>query len=438
MNRIKNNKIRVMIGLSGGVDSSVAAALLKKQGYQVIGVFLKFWHTPKTRNYAEQKCNAELCGNENKCCDYESLVVARSVAEKLKIPFYVMDASKEFKKEVVDYFVKEYDSGRTPNPCVVCNKKIKFGWMLEQAKKLGCDYIATGHYARIKCSLATSQKDVHFFHGAQASGKRLQPTFCDCAHSLYQACDKKKDQSYFLWQLNQEQLSHTLFPIGDYTKEEVRKMAKKWHLPSAEKKESQDLCFIGADKADFLANYADKLDKPGIIIDKNGNTLGQHKGLCYYTVGQREGLGIQLIANHISRIADRNSKNDSSTSFGTSKPLAISNKQASSFQPAYVIKLNIEKNQLIVGSQVDLNSFELVAEKVNWVDSCDTIHVTCNKNLKYQAKIRYGVPLVDCYIVILSQDKIKVTFNKPQRAIASGQSIVFYNKKEVIGGGIIL
>lgn len=396
------NKPKVVVGMSGGVDSSVAAALLKKQNYNVIGVFLKFWTDPF--------CSGK--SKENTCCNQEALLQARKVALMLDIPFYVLDVSKEFKKSVVDYYIDEYQNGRTPNPCVECNKFIKFGWLLDKAKELGAEFIATGHYTRIKSSeqnfsSQTTPKKRFAFLGSHLVQKNSLPRF-----SLQNSKDTNKDQTYFLWQLNQEQLKHVLFPIGDYKKPEIRDLARKFKLPTAEKKESQGICFIpDRDNVGFLSRHIEKLAKPGKIVDVDGNILGKHKGLAYYTIGQRHGLeGIQL-------------------------------KVSGGIPPAYVVKLNIEKNQLIVGEEKDLYQKELTAEKVNWIDP------TINNQLSTincEAKIRYGHPANKCQVSsvksiegVIGQNKIKVIFEKPQRAITPGQSIVFYKKDELIGGGII-
>jgi tRNA-specific 2-thiouridylase len=393
---------KIVIAMSGGVDSSVAAAMLKKSGYDVIGIFLKFWKPSldRTRTNTENTNTNkhELC--ENICCDQEALFSARKVAEKLKIPFYVLDASKEFKNKIVDYYISEYESGRTPNPCVMCNKYIKFGWLLEKARELGAEFLATGHYARVS-------PDPHL--------RGLPPSYVATLLSpqtgetktirLLKAKDKKKDQSYFLWQLSQDQLKHIVFPLGDYTKPEVRELARKWHLETAEKKESQNVCFIpDGNNFKFMAKYSKKLIKKGKIIDSSGKVLGVHRGLLSYTIGQRKGINVQL-------------------------------NSGASFVPAYVIKLNIKKNELVVGKEKNLYSKELVAVNVNWLnpryDLC--------KSLK--AKIRYGHKEADCQITKSSCNKnnnaIKIIFDKPQRAITPGQSIVLYCGEELLGGGII-
>ncbi len=374
---MKSKKRKVAVAMSGGVDSSVAAALLKKQGYEVIGVFCYFWSDSKTPT-------------PNKCCSLEALKSARAVASTLGISLHTLNFKAEFKKEVVDYFVNEYLSGRTPNPCVVCNKVIKFGKLLSEAKKLGCDYLATGHYARITKSLEL---------GAQGSMLEAQSY-----HRLLKGIDEKKDQSYFLWQLNQEQLKHIVFPIGDYRKEEVRKLAKKFNLPVYRRPESQEICFVDTDYRKFLKTRINTDKKHGLIlirkgniIDERGNILGEHRGLPFYTIGQRAGLGISA-----------------------SKPL-------------YVIDLDVKSNIVVVGREKDLYSKELTVNDVNWISG-----ILPKFPLRCFAKIRYGME--EQLAVVSSQssvDRYKVIFDKPIRAITPGQSIVFYDDVEILGGGVI-
>lgn len=359
--KIKHSK-KIVVAMSGGVDSSVAATLLKKQGYDCIGIFLKFWKDPKC-----------LIARDNTCCDQESLIAARQVASKLEMPFYVLDVSQKFKKDVVDYYIREYENGRTPNPCVVCNKKIKFGWLLEKAKELGAKYLATGHYARISL-----------------------------AGRLLKAKDTSKDQTYFLWQLTKDELERIRFPLGNYSKSEVRKMAHDFGLSIAEKKDSQDICFIEKGKNnDFLTHYAKKLIEPGQILDVKGNILGTHDGLMFYTLGQRHGL----------------------------KEIQIKDKTGG-FEPAYVVKLKPDRNQLIVGGKKDLYKNTLNAKNINLLGKWPKVF-SC------QAKIRYQSELVQVEVTQQSNKLVSVVLGKPQRAITPGQSIVFYKGSEVIGGGII-
>jgi tRNA-specific 2-thiouridylase len=347
----KNNK-KIIVAMSGGVDSSVAAALLKKQGFDVAGVFMRLHNHSK---------NSEK--------------MARLVAKKIGISFYVINAEKEFKKKVVDYFLAEYKKGNTPNPCVVCNKEIKFGLLIEKALKMGADYIATGHYAR------TSFAKSIFIN------KSLLPRLCA-------GKDKEKDQSYFLWQLNQKQLSRVLFPVGNYTKPEVRKLAKKFDLPTAETKESQEVCFISGTTNKFLKKYL-KL-KPGNIIDKTGKVLGKHNGLYFYTIGQRRGIGVQQ-------------------------------------GPWFVIAKDFKKNNLIVSNnKKDLLQKELIAKNVNWVSG-----KVPKLPLKAKAKIRYRSKLVRATIFKFQTSNFKLLFDCGQKAITPGQSVVFYSGGELLGGGVI-
>jgi len=339
----KTNK-KVIVAMSGGVDSSIAAFLLKKKGFDVKGVFLRLWNSENSL-FSEKR--------------------ARQVANILNIPFQTIDFEKEFKKQVVDYFLSEYKAGRTPNPCVVCNKKIKFGLLL----KLKADYIATGHYVRLN------------------KGKILKGK------------DKTKDQSYFLWQLNQDQLKRVLFPVGNYKKEKIKKIAKKLNLPVANIPESQEICFIQSTIGDFLMRHLKQ--NPGNIVDLNGNIIGKHQGLHFYTIGQRKGI----IANKFTG------------------------------KPWYVLDKNLKKNELIVTQeQKDLMKKELIAKKVNWI-----AFKNLDKPISVKVKIRYGFlhKAVPAKIFPLDK-KVKVVFKRPQRAVTPGQSAVFYKGNELLGGGIII
>lgn len=364
----------MVVAMSGGVDSSVAARLLKKQGFDLIGIFLKLWKDPKIDS-----------GLENLCCSLEALTAARAVAAKLKIPFYVFDFSSQFKKIVVNYHISEYEAGRTPNPCIICNRDIRFGFLFQKAKELGAEYLATGHYVRL-CQTKTNKTNL----------------------KLLTAKDKTKDQSYFLWTLSQEKLGNLLFPIGEYTKKEVRKMAKKWKLPTATRPESQGICFIpDRDLIGFLARYAKKGTRRGEIVDKKGRVLGKHLGLAFYTIGQRKGLGI--------------------------KP------HRPDQPPMYLIGKDLEKNQIIVGQEKDLYKKSLICQNVNWIDKYKGL----SKRFKCQARIRYGHPPISSELKT-QNSKLRVTFKKPVRAITPGQSVVFYSSwaardkgEEVLGGGII-
>jgi len=306
--------------MSGGLDSSVAAALLKEAGFNVIGAFMKFWSEPGFNG---------LIGKQNKCCSPEAQKRARLAADVLGIPFYVFNFEKEFKKKVVDYFLNEIRKGLTPNPCVICNKEIKFGLFLKKALSLGADFIATGHYARTNRDWKNLKK--------YSGGEKFK---------LLMAKDKTKDQSYFLWQLNQKQLKYILFPIGDYTKNQVKKMAKKFKLPIIEGSESQEICFIRTTLNDFLKEHL-KLKK-GKIVDVQGKILGWHQGLPFYTIGQRKGIGLPG-------------------------------------GPYYVLGKNLKKNLLVVTrNKKDLYKKELVARNVNWV-----LGKIPKLPIKVKAKIRY-------------------------------------------------
>lgn len=353
--------------MSGGIDSSVAAALLKRAGFDVIGVFMVLW-SEKTKN---QKWN--------KCCSPGAQMRARSVAKQLSIPFYVLDLRKEFKKRIVNYFLEEIKKGKTPNPCVECNRLIKFGLLLEKAMAFGADFLATGHYAR-KRELKVKNKKVKV------------------VYKLLRAKDKEKDQSYFLWRLTQKQLKHLIFPLGDFTKKEVRNLAKKFKLPVLDVPESQEICFVGSNLNEFLKKYLKP--KPGKIIDKNGNLLGKHKGLIFYTIGQRKGIGL-------------------------------------SGGPWYVLKKEVKNNLLIVTKdEKDLYKKELIAEEINWISGNAP-----KFPIRVKVKIRYLHQPAPATIfpppTNNSARTVLVQFEKGQRAITPGQSVVFYKRNEVLGGGII-
>lgn len=354
----KKNKT-VAVAMSGGVDSSVAAALLKKQGYQVIGIFMHFWSDP---HYAKKQTPA------NKCCSVDAQNDARRVAESLDIPLYTFNLDQDFKKFIVDNFLEQYRQGLTPNPCVRCNQFIKFGEFYKKAKALGADFIATGHYCQIK-------KDHKGYH-------------------LIEGKDPTKDQSYFLSKIDKEILPYLIFPVGQYKKEQVRKLAKKFKLPIAEKRDSQEICFVPEkEHYEFLKRHL-KL-KPGEIVTVDGQILGQHQGLPLYTIGQRKGLEL-------------------------------------SGGPWYVVDLDFKTNQLIISNNPQeprLFSAIMYVKEVNWLQDVKLPQ-------KLEVRIRY---LHKNQKATISQEKnlIKVEFIKKQRAITPGQTAVFYKKNEVLGGGII-
>ncbi|MDO8529126.1 MAG: tRNA 2-thiouridine(34) synthase MnmA [bacterium] len=350
---------KAIVAMSGGVDSSVVAAMLKKEGFDVVGIFMNFWKDASLgKNY------------ENRCCSLEAIESARKIAQIIGIPFYVLNVQNDFKKKVVDYFLDELKKGNTPNPCVVCNKEIKFKVLFERMLALKADYVATGHYARIKRIMNHESRSMDF--------------------RLLEAVDKNKDQSYFLYNFSQKQLSKILFPLGDYTKIETRKMAKKFGLPVYDKKESQDVCFIPEKGYEsFLRKHISF--KKGKIFDSEGNILGTHEGLPFYTIGQRK--GIKIGGNG----------------------------------PYYVVKKDNNKNRLIVGEKKKLFSKKMILKEINWIRE--------KPKFPFETLIRarYQSPLFHAII-----NKDRVDFEKPQQAITSGQSAVFYSKDgEVIGGGVI-
>jgi len=379
---VRKKKQRVICAMSGGVDSSVVAALLKKQGFDVIGIFMKLW---------AEDSDALSSPKENVCCSLEAATAARAVAQKLDIPFYVVNFAEEFKKMVVDYYIKEYENGRTPNPCVICNRDIKGEILFKKVLELEGDFLATGHYARIM------QKSPLGMHVKNQNDKSKSQNDQNEYH-LYRGKDTNKDQTYFLWTLTQEKLAKILFPVGHLTKPEVRKLALKLGLPTAQRRESQGICFIpDRNVSGFLRRHAKKLIQPGPIINITGKKIGIHEGLINYTIGQRERLNI-----------------------GGSKAY-------------YVVKLDSQKNTLVVGDDVDLFRKSLMAKDINWIT--DGILQTKEKSIT--ATIRYRHLSVSCHVEDISQNKLKVVFDKPQRAITPGQSIVFYKGDELLGGGVI-
>ncbi len=383
---LKNKK--VLCAMSGGVDSSVSAALLQKQGYEVYGVTFKLFCYAK--NETQERARLDSTSARQACCSLESINNARRVCQKLGIPHYVVDISKKFEKEIIKDFIYEYAAGRTPNPCVRCNQFIKFPALISYAQKLGIDFVATGHYARIKREFPISN--------FQFSNKLQKPKSKQTTYRLLKGKDRKKDQSYFLWGITQEQLKHILFPIGDYKKTETFNLAKKFGIAGyINKKESQEICFVSGDYRAFLADKAKKYLKKGPIVDTKGKKIGEHKGLLFYTIGQRTGLGI------------------------------------SAYNPLYVIKIDVKKNTLIVGEDKEAYLKELKVKNINFISG-----KAPKNSFSAKVKIRYGMEGEKAQVFPEKRNRAKIIFSKPQRAITSGQSVVFYHRNELLGGGIII
>jgi tRNA-specific 2-thiouridylase len=358
---------KVVIAMSGGVDSSVAAALLKQQGYDVTGIMLRLWsETGKEES--------------NRCCTPDSLALARRVAARLEIPFYVLDAKALFHSTVVQSFLDGYAQGVTPNPCVICNRQIKWNFLLSRALALGADYLATGHYARKQVTQ-------------------------DGSWQLLRSKDRSKDQSYVLHVLTQASLAKALFPVGKYPKQEIRNLAVNFGLPTATRSDSQDLCFLaGEDYREFLRRNAPQIGRPGPILTRAGKVLGEHQGLAYYTIGQRKGLGVD-------------------------SPV-----------PLYVLAKEVLTNTLVVGSESELGSCELIAERINWISG-----EAPKGSMRVEVKTRYTAREAWAEIMPLDPQEpgkdsqgLRVRFDMPQRDITPGQAAVFYDGEVILGGGTII
>ena len=355
---------KVVVGMSGGVDSSVAACLLKEQGYDVIGVTMQIW----------QEEEPEQVEENGGCCGLSAVDDARRVAWSLDIPYYVMNFRKEFKACVMDYFVDEYLHGHTPNPCIACNRYVKWEALLNRSMEIGADYIATGHYARVM----------------QLPNGR---------YTIQNSVTAAKDQTYALYNLTQEQLSRTLMPVGAYTKDEIRQIAEDHGLEVAKKKDSMEICFIpDNDYAGFIERNVENVPGPGNFVDMDGNVIGRHKGITHYTVGQRKGLNLAM------------------------------------GRPVFVTEIRPETNEVVIGDNDDVFSDHLICGNVNWM-AVDGLH---GEEKTVMAKIRYSHKGAPCVIRELEDGRVECRFETPQRAITPGQAVVFYENDYVFGGGTIL
>jgi tRNA-specific 2-thiouridylase len=349
---------RVAVAMSGGVDSSVAAGLLREQEVDCFGLMLRLWSGGP--------------GGANRCCSPTDMATARAIAAQLDIPFYVLDGRQIFKERVVDYFVEGYVDGITPNPCIECNRHIRWTFLYEQALAMGATHLATGHYARIRRT---------------SNG----------AFALLRAHDRAKDQSYVLSVLNQERLAHAIFPLGEFTKSEVRQHARRLGLPVAERSESQDLCFVGgADYRDFLRQTSTKGSSPGPIVDRQSKVIGEHTGLAGYTIGQRKGLGI------------------------------------AASEALYVIEKDIERNRLVVGPRRDLGRRVFEVVQLNWIDGRVPV-----SPLRVQARVRYHAREVSAAVIPTSAESAEVELERALPDVTPGQVAVFYQQDYCLGGGII-
>lgn len=360
---MSEKKEKVVIGMSGGVDSSVAAYLLKEAGYDVIGVTMQIWQEESVQTQEEN----------GGCCGLSAVDDARRVAQMLEIPYYVMNFRKEFKENVMDYFVAEYLQGHTPNPCIACNRYVKWEALLDRSMEIGADYIATGHYAQVE----------------ELPNGRF---------TLRKSATDAKDQTYALYNLTQEQLSHTLMPVGQYTKDEIRKIASDIGLLVANKPDSQEICFIpDNDYASFIEENTDKKIEEGNFVDLEGNIIGRHKGITHYTIGQRKGLNLSM------------------------------------GKPVFVVEIRPETNEVVIGDNSDVFGDRLQCNHINFMSIPDL-----EDEMEVIAKIRYSHKGAKAKIRKVDKDIIECVFEEPQRASTPGQAVVFYDGEYVVGGGTIM
>ncbi len=356
-------KKKVVIGMSGGVDSSVGAYLLKEAGYDVIGVTMQIWQT-------EDTCSLEENGG---CCGLSAVEDARRVAADIGIPYYVMNFRDEFKNNVIDYFIDEYMQGHTPNPCIACNRYVKWESLLKRSLEIGADYIATGHYARV----------VKLPNGR---------------YTLKKSATAAKDQTYALYNLTQYQLSHTLMPVGEYTKDQIREIADRIGLKVANKPDSQEICFVSDNNyARFIEENTGKKTASGNFVTPEGQVIGTHKGIIHYTVGQRKGLNLSM--GH----------------------------------PVFVVAIRPETNEVVIGNAKDVYSDRLICNKLNFMTIEDL-----DEDMQVTAKIRYSHKGAEAVIRKIEEDRVECIFKEPVRAITPGQAVVFYDGDYVVGGGTIL